>query len=131
PEMHEKAKKWLVCAYALLFGLPGVPCIYYGDEIGMEGYRDPFNRGYFKWWRQDKFIQDKIKTMAEFRNSNPLFSGGGIYFAHSSANCVAFIRFENNKEVLVGANRGEWDESFIYHDKTYTIKANDFLNLSL
>lgn len=29
------------CQYCL----PGVPCVYYGDEAGMEGYKDPFNRG--------------------------------------------------------------------------------------
>ena len=33
-------------AYAIIYTLPGVPCLYYGDEIGMQGYRDPFNRGF-------------------------------------------------------------------------------------
>ncbi|EKC50682.1 protein containing Glycosyl hydrolase, family 13, catalytic region domain protein, partial [human gut metagenome] len=31
-------------AMVLQFFLPGVPCIYYGDEAGLEGYKDPFNR---------------------------------------------------------------------------------------
>ena len=32
------------CAMVLQFFLPGIPSVYYGDEAGMEGYRDPFNR---------------------------------------------------------------------------------------
>lgn len=36
-------------ALAILFFLPGAPCIYYGDEIGMEGGKDPDNRRTFPW----------------------------------------------------------------------------------
>ena len=32
-------------AAALQFCIPGVPCVYYGDEKGMNGFLDPFNRG--------------------------------------------------------------------------------------
>ena len=38
----------------LQFTLPGAPSIYYGDEAGMEGYRDPFNRRTFPWGREDE-----------------------------------------------------------------------------
>lgn len=37
------------CAAFLQFFLFGNPCIYYGDEIGMQGAEDPFNRGGFRW----------------------------------------------------------------------------------
>ncbi len=43
------AVKRVKAAVFLQFFLPGVPCIYYGDEAGMEGFEDPFNRGYFLW----------------------------------------------------------------------------------
>jgi len=39
-----RAIKLLECAYTLIAAMPGVPCIFYGDEIAMEGYHDPFNR---------------------------------------------------------------------------------------
>ena len=44
-----RAISLMKCASILQFTLPGSPCIYYGDEIGMQGFEDPFNRGYFKW----------------------------------------------------------------------------------
>ena len=42
-----KARLWV--AALLQMTLPGVPCVYYGDERGAEGFRDPYNRGSFPW----------------------------------------------------------------------------------
>ena len=44
PEEYSKGKNLLKAAMALQFFLPGVPSIYYGDEAGLQGYKDPFNR---------------------------------------------------------------------------------------
>ena len=41
------ARLWVIAL--LQMTLPGVPCIYYGDERGLEGFRDPYNRGTFPW----------------------------------------------------------------------------------
>ena len=44
-----------MCIRDSIYTLPGLPCLYYGDEIGMQGYRDPFNRGYYCWDSQDVY----------------------------------------------------------------------------
>lgn len=41
------SRLWLTVL--LQMTLPGVPCVYYGDERGMEGFRDPYNRAAFPW----------------------------------------------------------------------------------
>ena len=52
---HKKlGVKLLKVASAMQFTLPGFPCIYYGDEAGMEGYRDPFNRCCYPWGKENK-----------------------------------------------------------------------------
>ena len=62
-------------ATLLQFCLPGVPCIYYGDEAGMEGYRDPFNRGcYCLLYTSTKHMtplqfRQAAKSNAEKRNA--------------------------------------------------------------
>ena len=48
-DAYEEGLLRLRMAYAIIYTLPGVPCLYYGDEIAMQGYRDPFNRAFFRW----------------------------------------------------------------------------------
>ncbi|MBR6005830.1 MAG: glycoside hydrolase family 13 protein, partial [Clostridia bacterium] len=53
PEQWHIGMKKLRLASLMQFTLPGVPCIYYGDEAGVEGYRDPFNRTAFPWGKEN------------------------------------------------------------------------------
>ena len=56
-QQREKALSLLKMAYVIQATVPGIPSIYYGDEVGMEGYKDPFNRLLFyrvKYGKGDK-----------------------------------------------------------------------------
>lgn len=58
-------------AFAIQFFIPGIPSIYYGDEYGMNGLMDPFNRGpYFK---HDTKIYEELKTVSVFRSREKSF----------------------------------------------------------
>ena len=72
-------------AYALMFFLPGTPCVYYGDEIGMEGGKDPDNRRTFPW---DTLPQAKkqpvyafVKSLVALRNKNAVLRQGDLKIA--------------------------------------------------
>ena len=56
------AKQRLLMASLLQYMLPGAPSLYYADEAGMEGYKDPFNRRTYPWGREDKQL---LAQMAE------------------------------------------------------------------
>lgn len=51
--------------------LPGMPCIYYGDEAGMTGYRDPFNRAYYPWGREDGNLISFYRSLARVKKLRP------------------------------------------------------------
>lgn len=51
PQQRSAAQERLCCAAFLQYVLPGIPCIFYGDEIGTEGFEDPFCRSFFDWER--------------------------------------------------------------------------------
>ena len=70
PESRREAIKLLKAAFWLLFCLPGVPSVYYGDEAGMEGGRDPFNRRPFPWGREDAELVQTVREAARLRREN-------------------------------------------------------------
>ncbi len=64
----------LSLAFAVLFFYVGIPCVYYGDEVGMEGGYDPLCRGGFPWERerQDAALHDTVKRLARLKRSGAL-----------------------------------------------------------
>jgi len=82
-------------AALLQFSLPGIPCIYYGDEVGMEGYGDPYCRGTYPWEGGDRELLAFYKQLAAVRTAHrDAFKG----------DCV-FRRYTNGQLVMDRSNR--------------------------
>ena len=71
-----RGRELVMLASVLQFTLPGIPCIYYGDEIGMEGYRDPFNRRPYPWGREDTGLLAHYRKLSAIRRSHAVFADG-------------------------------------------------------
>lgn len=82
----------VLLAYLFLFLTPGVPVIYYGDEVGLEGGEDPDNRRPFPWDRVDEQIRDFISRAAEFRKSHPECVRGE-FVPFSAGAIIGLIRY--------------------------------------
>ena len=79
-EEFEKAKSRLFVAVFLQFILPGMPCIYYGDEIGTEGFEDPFCRLFFDWSKtNDNVILDFYKKISSVKSANDVLKRGNVF----------------------------------------------------
>ncbi|NCA67240.1 MAG: glycoside hydrolase family 13 protein [Clostridia bacterium] len=77
------AVKRLKIAAALEYTLPGIPSIYYGDEVGMQGFKDPINRRTFPWGEENAEILGYYKKLGNIRKNNPKALSGRISFANS------------------------------------------------
>ena len=75
---YNKAAAKFVELTRLLCALPGIPCIYYGDEAGMQGSSDPYCRGTFPWGRENKDLQAKIKEILWQRRNSPALQTGDM-----------------------------------------------------
>ena len=115
---EEKLERALVleklCS-TIQFAIPGVPSIYYGDEQGMCGVGDPFNRLPFREDRRD--LHDWYAELAARRNSSAALSTGRARFLAASGDVLLILRWiDDGKDVfglpaenaawLVAVNRG-------------------------
>ncbi len=97
----------LVKAAAILsFTLPGTPCIYYGDEIGMQGYSDPFNRRGYDYDNFNECLLDFYRNLSKIRNDSA-FIDGNIELLPYKNGVIAYVR---DNKFLVVVNRS--DENF-------------------
>ncbi|MDD6407203.1 MAG: glycoside hydrolase family 13 protein [Lactobacillus equicursoris] len=87
-------------AFGLLFSVPGVPCVYYGDEAGLEGDKDPDNRRYFPWGEESQLLERKVARLASLRKQNPALVNGKVGFVKIAFGINALVRY-NIKEVVV------------------------------
>ena len=101
---YNKAISKLKIATVLQFTLYGVPSIYYGDEIGMQGFKDPFNRAFFKWNEVDNEVNKWYKNLCNIRKSISAFIDGEVSNLHANKGLITYTRKDDISEVLVIVN---------------------------
>lgn len=86
-----------------------MPCIYYGDEVGLDGNNDPFCRKTFPWdpAKQDNVLFSLYQRLAKLRKQSQALRYGGCQVVYAHVNVVVFVRVYNQQRVLVAINRGE------------------------
>lgn len=117
-EQRAVATERLKIAAILLYTFFGVPCIYYGDEIGMEGYSDPFCRKPFAWDLIDEDILSHYRWLGELRSRYTVFRDGDYRELYHDDNCIVFERRKGKEAVITVANLG---------NNKYTLRFNGVL----
>ena len=85
-----KGRFWLATLMQMTY--PGVPCVYYGDEAGLQGATDPGNRSTYPWGHEDLDFQAMIKNAASLRRSMPLFAAASIEARALDADVLMYTR---------------------------------------
>ncbi len=116
-EDYKKGVSLVKLAATVQYTLPGIPSLYYGDEIGMQGYADPFNRGFFLPENAEKTLLEYYKKLGKIRREFSCFEKGDFSFVSCERACIAFIRRDKNSEVLVIANRNETEIEYYLHEE--------------
>ncbi len=101
---REQAVQLLKIASFLQFVLPGAPSIYYGDEVGMEGHKDPFNRRTYPWGREDIQLLDHYKALGALRKEQEILQKGDIRFFCAEGRKLGFTRTYHGKQLKIYLN---------------------------
>ncbi len=93
---------------ALLMGFPGTPCIYYGDEVGLDGGHDPDNRRCMPWdeslW--DHELRDFHQQVIAIRRESDALKNGGFQLLYAAGDLIAFQRQSRAEQMIVVVYRG-------------------------
>lgn len=134
---YEKGKVGLMKAAFLQFVLPGIPSIYYGDEVGLTGFRDPYCRMGYPYGKEDTQLLSYFKALGELRKTYrkdftaPLeafsatgdtitFSRGELFFIANMGKCDENVKIESDFVTIFGC------ENVKIHEGLLTIPAGTF-----
>lgn len=124
-EVKAKAKVLLKIAAVLQYTLFGVPCIYYGDEIGMEGYGDPFCRHTFSWDKIDNDLLGYYKRLGKMRRHLTLFRDSEYRELYADEKCLVYERAAGDQQVIVAINLGNNLFDIKFNGKLFDLFDND------
>ncbi|APX71706.1 glycoside hydrolase family 13 protein [Companilactobacillus allii] len=111
-------KNWLKQAVGLLFTLPGVPCVYYGDEVGLTGGKDPDNRAFFPWNDQDEDLLKSVSQWYNWRTKHAWIDTAEFAPFYLSEYGIGFVYWSGDKRLVVVLNTSS---------NQALIKDNDFM----
>ncbi|WP_127491889.1 alpha-amylase family glycosyl hydrolase [Paenibacillus glycanilyticus] len=123
PEASDKALKMQALTAIFQMGYPGAPTIYYGDEVGLAGTKDPDSRRTFPWERVSESggeytgvgkyasLFDTYQKAGTVRENNEVFRTGELKTAYNTGDVIAYARKTGSQGGLVVVNRGSSDAS--------------------
>lgn len=108
----------------IIFSLPGLPAIYYGDEAGMEGAADPFNRATFPWDNIDKELHEFTRDLVRKRHENPVLKTGFLSLSAQGEDSICLVRHLKNGKDAFG-QKLEGDTFFLRITRDYMNRRAD------
>lgn len=138
-DVKDRAKARLKLATAILYSLPGLPTIFYGDEVGLEGYEDPINRRPFPWDNMDEDLLAHYKSLGKIRSKYKKAFGGTMDIKQQDG-LLHIIRkgVDNTQNIQFIFNNTDVDKLFVAKNcvncvtnkplnDTVTLKTGEFL----
>jgi alpha-glucosidase len=118
----------------LQFTTPGVPMLFAGDEIGLEGDWGEDARRTMPWdspdtW--DRALLETTRQLAALRRSSDALSRGGIRYLHVSDDAVAYVRETRSERLLCLAARASHDPITAPYAELETLYGSDALDGAL
>lgn len=120
-EQRNYGKTLLKLISTMQFTLPGVPCVYYGDEAGADGGEDPYNRGCYPWGNEDDELIEHYRFLGRLRKEHEVFIDGEFVPVSAAMGCVAYERRGRGERIMTVANRNSHQIVYILPEEGYEV----------
>ena len=107
PARRQLGLKRLRLAALVLFTFPGAPTVYYGDEAGMEGWEDPFNRAGYPWGQEDFELKSFFSSLVHLRREQPALQTGQLHWRWTAGSLLVFARELDGKLLTTVVNAAD------------------------
>ena len=102
---YERGKRRFIKAWRFLCAMPGMPCLYYGDEAGAQGGDDPFCRGTYPWGHEDHALLEEIRRINHARLKSRAAQNGSLELIAPDADTLTVVRRYENDALRVTLDR--------------------------
>lgn len=123
-EQRNLGIKKVMIAAVLQYTLPGVPSLYYGDEIGLEGYGDPFCRGTFDWSKTKSPLTQFYMKLGSIRQKTNAYIDGEFSPVFYEDGVLIFERVTDNSRALTAINCTDCEKTFTLPEFYKKSKSN-------
>ncbi len=110
---------------------PGMPCVYYGDELAMQGFKDPYNRRPYEWDGGDQYVNGWYKKFIAERNAHRALRTGELLPLTADGDILAYARIIRGGHDVFGAEAD--DEAYVVafnrsrrDRRTVSVDVSDF-----
>ena len=107
PAQLARGRAKLRLAGMLLYGFPGSPTLFYGDEAGMQGFEDPLNRGTYPWGREDTGLLDFFRALGRLRKERRSLQSGGLTYIYAQGGGLVIAREHEGETTMAALNAGD------------------------
>ena len=142
PEDYARGRRRLIASWYLVCWLPGMPCLYYGDDAGLTGMADPYNRATYPWGREDDSLMKAMHgIMRERAQSQVLRTGDMLLTAVGQDVVLVERRITGGRDVfgdpaldgfkVLAINRADKQRRIEYGGRVHEIPAQSAMPLTL
>ena len=119
------SKERVIALARCQFVYTGIPVIYYGDETGVPGGKDPDNRRTYPWGNRDKSMTEEFCSLVTMRNSEKLLTEGRAWFGHFGENVVFIKRFKGSSAFYAFLNRSDEEICIPWGEKLFDYESGE------